>query len=79
MSQSKENFKKSLSYFQKIMKASGPVAAASYGLIGSIVLLSFLGYFLDKWFETAPWLMMAGMVMGVISGFYEISKVIWRK
>ena len=79
MSQSKENYKKSLNYFQKIIKASGPIAAASYGLIGSIVLLSFLGYFLDKWFETAPWLMMAGMMMGVVSGLYEISKVIWRK
>ena len=79
MKQRESSFNRSIDYFQKILRDSGPIAAASYGLIGAVILFILLGYFLDTWLGTAPWLMIVGLLIGLGSGFYEISKVIWRK
>lgn len=79
MKQRDSSFNRSIDYFQKILRDSGPIAAASYGLIGAVILFILLGYFLDTWLGTAPWLMIVGLLIGLGSGFYEISKVIWRK
>jgi len=79
MKHKESSFNRSIDYFQKIIRDSGPIAAASYGLIGAVILFILLGYFLDTWLGTAPWLMIVGLLIGLGSGFYEISKVIWRK
>ncbi len=74
-----EFFARSFQYFQKIVKDSGPAAAASYSLIGSVIILVLLGYFLDECLETKPWLMLTGLVIGLLTGFYGLAKTIWRK
>jgi F0F1-type ATP synthase assembly protein I len=74
-----EFFARSFQYFQKILKESGPAAAASYSLIGGVIILMLLGYFLDGWLGTKPWLMLFGLMMGLFSGFYGLAKTIWRK
>ncbi len=79
MKQKEPFFNSSFDYFQKIIRDSGPVAAASYGLIGAVILFILLGYFLDRWLDTAPWLMIVGLFIGLGSGFYELSKIMWRK
>jgi F0F1-type ATP synthase assembly protein I len=53
---------------------SGPVAAASYTLVGGIVLLGGLGYYLDGRWGTAPWLLVSGLALGIVVGFYEVIK-----
>ena len=53
---------------------SGPVAAASYTLVGGIILLGGLGYFLDSRWRTAPWLLISGLAIGIVVGFYEVIK-----
>lgn len=53
---------------------SGPVAAASYTLVGGIILLGGLGYFLDGRWGTAPWLLITGLAIGIVVGFYEVIK-----
>ena len=58
---------------------SGPVAAASYTLIGSIVLLGGLGYGFDAWRGTSPWGVFAGLMLGIVVGFYELIKSTWRR
>lgn len=55
------------------------VAGASYTLIGAIVLLGAAGYFADEWLETSPWLLLAGLLLGIIVGFYELARVVWRR
>jgi hypothetical protein len=55
------------------------VAGASYSLIGAIVLLGAAGYFADEWLETSPWLLVSGLLLGVIVGFYELARVVWRR
>lgn len=68
-----------MQYFQKIVKDSGPAAAASYSLIGGVIIFVLLGYFLDEWLNTKPWLMLIGLTIGLSAGFYEIAKTIWHK
>jgi hypothetical protein len=55
------------------------VAGASYSLIGAIVLLGGAGYFADEWLETGPWLLVSGLLLGIIVGFYELARVVWRR
>lgn len=57
---------------------SGPAATASYSLIGAIVLLGGIGYGIDIWLGTSPWFLFGGLVLGLIVGFYELAKTIWR-
>lgn len=70
---------KSFQYFQKIVKESGPAASASYTLIGAIILLGLAGYFTDKWLVTSPWFLLSGLLLGMVVGFYELAKTVWKK
>jgi len=58
---------------------SGNAAAASYTLIGAIVLLGGLGYGFDAWRGTSPWGVFVGLLLGVLVGFYELIKATWRR
>jgi F0F1-type ATP synthase assembly protein I len=73
------NLANSFNYLQKIIKQSGPAMGASYTLIGSVLILGALGYFIDKWRDSSPLFLILGLVIGIIVGFYEIAKVIWSK
>ena len=64
---------------QENVARSGPVAGASYTLIGAILLLGGLGYFLDGRLGTAPWLAVAGLFLGIVVGFYELIKTTWQR
>jgi len=69
---------RSLRYLQENIRRSGPAAAASYTLIGAIVLLGGIGYAADYWLGTSPWLLLGGLLIGLIVGFYELAKTVWR-
>jgi F0F1-type ATP synthase assembly protein I len=61
------------------MAQAGPAAAASYTLVGAILLLGGIGYAVDQWQGTSPWFVMAGLGLGIVVGFYELVKVAWRR
>lgn len=65
--------------FQANVTRSGPVAAASYTLIGAILLLGGGGYAVDRWRGTSPWFLLGGLVLGLIVGFYDLARAVWRK
>jgi F0F1-type ATP synthase assembly protein I len=65
--------------FQATVRKAAPVAAASYALIGAIVLLGGVGYFADQWLDTRPWLLICGLLLGIVVGFYELARVVWRR
>ncbi|MFQ5788297.1 MAG: AtpZ/AtpI family protein, partial [Thermodesulfobacteriota bacterium] len=46
--------------------------AASYTLVGAVLGLSILGFFADKWLHTEPWLLLIGVVLGLVIGLYEV-------
>jgi F0F1-type ATP synthase assembly protein I len=65
--------------FQENVARSAPVAAASYTLIGAIIVLGSIGYAIDKWRGTSPWFLLGGLLFGIFVGFYELAKVVWKR
>jgi len=54
--------------------ASTPALALElpFTLVGSIVLGGLLGYFLDRWLHTKPWLMLVFGAVGFFAGVREV-------
>jgi F0F1-type ATP synthase assembly protein I len=74
-----ENFlQRSTKSFQDNVADAAPMAAASYTLIGSIILLGLIGYAVDRWLGTSPWFLVTGLLLAIIVGFYELAKVAFK-
>jgi len=43
-------------------------------LVGTILVSGAIGYGLDRFFETSPWILIVMLVLGTIAGFYSIYK-----
>ena len=69
---------RSLQFLQTNLRQAGPAATASYSLIGAIVLLGSGGYLVDRWLGTDPWGVLVGLLAGLVVGFYELAKAVWR-
>ena len=70
---------RSFRYLQETVRKSGPAAAASYTLIGAIILLGGIGYALDEWRGTSPWYLLSGLLLGLVVGFYELAKTVFGR
>jgi F0F1-type ATP synthase assembly protein I len=70
---------RSFRYLQENIRRSGPAAAASYTLIGAILLFGGIGYAVDEWRGTSPWGLLAGLLLGLVLGFYELAKTVWHR
>jgi ATP synthase protein I len=46
------------------------IIAASLQLAVAVILMFFLGRWLDGKLDTAPWLMLAGLAVGFAAGFF---------
>ena len=68
---------RSFRYLQENVRRSGPAAAASYTLIGAIILLGGIGYAIDEWRGTSPWFLLGGLLLGLVVGFYELAKTVF--
>ncbi|MGH9373332.1 MAG: AtpZ/AtpI family protein [Vicinamibacterales bacterium] len=64
---------------QANVERAASVAGASYSLIGAIVLLGGAGYLADHWLGTDPWLLIIGLLLGIVVGFYELVRVVWQR
>jgi ATP synthase protein I len=53
-----------------------PYIDASWQLVGAVGLGSLLGWWLDKKFGTNPWLLVAGALFGIGTGFYAFFKAL---
>ena len=69
---------KSIKQFQRFVRQSGPAASAAYTLLGSVLLLSLIGYNLDKYFKSSPVYIIIGLCLGILIGFYELYKSIFK-
>jgi len=63
---------------QENIRKSGPAAAAGYTLIGAILLLGAIGYLIDQWRGSSPWFLLGGLLLGIVVGFYELAKTVWK-
>jgi ATP synthase protein I len=43
-------------------------------IIGGVVV----GYLLDRWLKTAPWLLLAGIVLGTVGAFASLFRIVSR-
>ena len=61
------------------------VSYATYGAAGiqlavSVIAGLFLGNYLDKKIGTLPWLTVTGLVVGFVSGFYNLIRIMnWHR
>ena len=74
-----KSYARSAKSLQDNVRRAGPAMAASYTLVGAILVFGGLGYAVDRWRGTAPWFLLAGLVFGVVIGFYELIKTAYRK
>jgi ATP synthase protein I len=49
--------------------------AAGFSLFASVVTLCGLGWALDRWLGTSPWLLVSGLVLGAVVGFYQFVRL----
>ena len=75
----KTSYERSVKSLQENVTRAAPAMAASYALVGAIILFGAIGYALDRWRGTEPWFLLAGLVLGVVVGFYELIKATNRK
>jgi F0F1-type ATP synthase assembly protein I len=50
--------------------------AVSYGLIAAILVFGAAGYVLDRTLDTSPWLLIGGIGVGLIVGFYALATLL---
>ena len=75
----KDSYAGPVKSLQENVTRAAPAMAASYSLVGAILLFGAIGYGLDRWRGTKPWFLLAGLVLGVVVGFYELIKATKRK
>ena len=71
-------------FFPKQGKPSGAVelfyVAGTIGLqlVSATFIGLAMGYFLDKWLGTSPWLLMLFLILGIIAGFRDVYREVKR-
>lgn len=49
--------------------------AAAFSLFASVATMCGLGWALDRWLGTSPWLLVIGVVLGAAVGFYQFVRL----
>ena len=52
-------------------RKSGLAYAAALSLFAAVVSGLIVGWLLDRWLGTRPWLLVLGIVLGAAAGFFE--------
>ena len=65
--------------FGSRLKSSGPAADAGWTLSGSVIACLLFGYMIGEYFGTNPAATIIGLFLGIVVGFYNLAKVMWRK
>jgi len=58
--------------FQEIIKKAAPIMAAVQSLFFHVIILSAIGYYLDKIFKTFPILFIILLFVGLFLGFFQL-------
>src|SRR5437870_5411545 len=60
---------------QEANRKSGVAYAAALTLFFSVAALTGVGWLLDRWLGTRPWLLVAGLLLCAVAGFYEFIRL----
>lgn len=58
------------------LREAGPYLTLGLELGLTMIVWAVGGYLLDRWLETTPWLTLAGVLIGMISVFIQLSRVV---
>lgn len=61
---------------QSAMRAAGPYLTLGIQLAVTIVLLFFIGRWLDERFGTSPWIMIAALFIGCAGGLIQFIRTV---
>jgi ATP synthase protein I len=56
-------------------RKSGIAYSAGLILFACVVSFCGAGWLADRWLGTSPWLMVVGLVLGAIAGFYQFIRL----
>lgn len=62
------------SSLHRSLQEAGPYLTLGLELGFTMIAWSAIGYFLDRWLDTLPWLTMAGVIVGMVSVFIQITR-----
>ena len=57
-------------------RALGGLASAGMAFVVATAGGSLVGYFLDRWLGSSPWLTLIGLGLGIVAGFRELFRLI---
>jgi len=60
---------------QEENRKAGFAYAAGLTLFASVIGLGGAGWLFDRWLATAPWLLVAGLVLGAVVGFNQFVRL----
>jgi F0F1-type ATP synthase assembly protein I len=61
------------------VRPSGAAADAGWTLSGSVIACLLIGYALGEYFDWNPAATLVGLLLGIVVGFYNLAKIMWRK
>ena len=79
MARTQSNLSDANRELQQTLTRSEPRIAASYALVGAILLFGGAGYALDRWLDTSPWILAGGLLMGLGIGFANLALSLRRR
>lgn len=62
--------------FSKAFRIAGPLFGLGIQLAAAVVVMFFVGRWLDLQWGTTPWMMLAGTMVGAAAGFYQFIKTV---
>ena len=54
------------------LRSGWKYTAAGYDMVVSTLLGALIGYLLDKWLNTAPWMLVIWFILGSTAGFFSV-------
>jgi ATP synthase protein I len=60
---------------QETNRKTGMAYAAGITLFAAVAAFTGLGWMIDRWFQTDPWFLILGIVLGSIVGLYQFIRM----
>lgn len=60
---------------EELNRKSGIAYGAALVLFSSVISFCGAGWLLDRWLGTKPWLLVIGIVLGAVAGFYQFIRL----
>jgi ATP synthase protein I len=57
---------------RQLIKSLGFLSSVGISLVASCLIGLAMGYYLDKWLETSPWMTLVFLGFGIASGFRNV-------